>query len=586
MSRDAPRWTLAAAALAVTAAYLATSARAVLGGDNGEFATLFAEGGVAHPSGYPLYVLWLRAWSWLPASSPAHGAAMATALLGGASAGALVFAARAWGASRLGALFALGAWAFASLPWRLSTHAEVFTLNAALALTIAGLAGPDAPVRGERRAALLGLAAGAALADHLSSTLMAPLGLYGVLVGLRESERRGRAAALAAASLVPGLATYAYLYVVARNPGGRMVWGDTSTLAGLVRHVLRSDYGTFALSASGRAPDPWSELWFLTRGALVDLRVLPVVLGAAGFFALPVEAGDRARRVARAVYGATLALAGPVFLARFNIEPVGVGAAVVERFHLMPEALVAVMCARGFDHVAQRAPLGPRVQSALAAAVAALGLALSLPEVRDDHLDTVERYLVDTLDTVPRGAVMLGTGDHRTLGFPYVQRALGRRRDVTFIDPQLLPLAPYRARAERALGRRFPFPLGPNVPTVQVAETALATGRAVFLTDVFTPAIPRALPTYPYGTVIRVLPRGERAPPPDALLAANEALFQRYTLRPTGTALPPWHADAQAAYARPWLTLADAATAARRPDLAAALRARAALYAPAPEETP
>lgn len=580
---DAPRWTLPAAVALVTTAYLSTCAYAVLGGDNGEFATLYAEGGVAHPSGYPLYTLWLRAWSWLPVASPAHGAAMATALLGGCAAAALVFATRAWGASRWGSLFALGAWAFASLPWRLSTHAEVFALNAALALVIAGLAAPDAPVKGARRAALLGLAAGAALANHLSSVLMAPIGLYGVYVGMRESESRAKALLATTLALVPGLSTYAYLYVTARHPEGRWIWGATETLSGLVRHALRSDYGTFQLSADARGPDPLAEVWFLARRVVVDLRVLPPLLGLAGFFAFVRERGDRDRLVARVLYGLTLALAGPVFMMRFNIAPVSIGALVVERFHLLPESLLAVMAARGFDHLAERAPLGARAQAMLVFAVAALGFTLSLPEVGDDHEATVETYLLDTLDTLPPNAVMLGTGDHRTLGFPYAQRALGVRRDVLHIDPKLLPLAHYRARIERALGRRFPFPVGPNIPTVRIAETVLSTGRDLFLTDVFSQAIPRAMPTYPYGTLIRVVAPGTLTPPPDALIRINDAIYQHYRLRPSRVPLPPWQADAQREYARTWLTLAAAADAARRPDVAAPLRARASAYIP-PEE--
>src|SRR5262249_15743297 len=51
--------------LFATAVYAAFASPYVVAPDNAEFATLGALGGVAHPSGYPLYVLWLRAWSWL-----------------------------------------------------------------------------------------------------------------------------------------------------------------------------------------------------------------------------------------------------------------------------------------------------------------------------------------------------------------------------------------------------------------------------------------------------------------------------------------------------------------------------------------
>ena len=51
------------------ATYAATAAREILGPDNPELATLFRVGGVAHPSGYPLAVLYLRAMRWLPSAS-------------------------------------------------------------------------------------------------------------------------------------------------------------------------------------------------------------------------------------------------------------------------------------------------------------------------------------------------------------------------------------------------------------------------------------------------------------------------------------------------------------------------------------
>jgi len=88
-------WLVGLCALVV---YVALAPPHVVAADNAEFATLGALGGAAHPSGYPLYVLWLRAWSWLPGTSPAHTAAIATAILGALSIAVLHAACRAWGA--------------------------------------------------------------------------------------------------------------------------------------------------------------------------------------------------------------------------------------------------------------------------------------------------------------------------------------------------------------------------------------------------------------------------------------------------------------------------------------------------------
>src|SRR4051794_34079210 len=123
---DLPR----VAVLAATAiVYAATSAPHVLGGDTGEFATLYATGGTAHPPGYPLYVLYLRAMQWLPVASPAHGAALATAILGVVAALLVERAARAWGASAGASAMAAALFAFSSSAWILSTEPEAFALN-------------------------------------------------------------------------------------------------------------------------------------------------------------------------------------------------------------------------------------------------------------------------------------------------------------------------------------------------------------------------------------------------------------------------------------------------------------------------
>lgn len=85
-------------ALAALIAYLAFASPHIVDGDNAEFSMLGAIGGRAHPSGYPLYVLWLRLWSWLPGTTAAHTAGLATAILGALAVGVLHAACRAWGA--------------------------------------------------------------------------------------------------------------------------------------------------------------------------------------------------------------------------------------------------------------------------------------------------------------------------------------------------------------------------------------------------------------------------------------------------------------------------------------------------------
>ncbi|MEL6179612.1 MAG: DUF2723 domain-containing protein, partial [Myxococcota bacterium] len=216
----------------VAVVYLATASPWVLGGDNGEFSAIGAMGGVAHPPGYPLYTLYLRLTSWLPGVSPAHTAALATALLGAASVWGVCRAAMAWGASLLAAVVAAGVYGFSSLAWVLGTHAEVFVLNGMLVSAIVMLAAPLGPLRGMPRVLTLGALAGLALANHHSAVLVLPLGLYGVARGVWESQAWWSTLAAAGLFLVALGLPYGYTFWVGHHVEEvAWVWGDVSHLS-------------------------------------------------------------------------------------------------------------------------------------------------------------------------------------------------------------------------------------------------------------------------------------------------------------------------------------------------------------------
>src|SRR5580704_7073110 len=110
--------------------YALTAPRWILGGDNGEFSSLYATGGIAHPPGYPSMVIWLRLWHWLPTDSPAYGASLATVILGVLAVWTVQRACLAWGASTGATAFASAVYAFSPMAWKMGCHAEVFAMNA------------------------------------------------------------------------------------------------------------------------------------------------------------------------------------------------------------------------------------------------------------------------------------------------------------------------------------------------------------------------------------------------------------------------------------------------------------------------
>jgi hypothetical protein len=559
----------------VGALYAATAARHVLGEDNGEFATIYAAGGVAHPPGYPLYTLLLRAFWWVPAATPAQGAALVTAAIGLTGVWVLYAACRAWGAGPGAAALAATAYGTAPLAWDLCTKAEVFALNATLAAGLLWAAAPEGTVRGARRAALVGLLFGLGLSNHHTVLMLTPIAVCGMLEALAETPHRAHAAALSAAGVVLGLLPYASLPLSARASDTAWVWGDVTTASGLVHHFLRRDFGTTRLAVNGAAPAPLATLTALARTLLVDLRIVPAFVGlgvlVAGTFrrsglrrATGNEETEGRRppsRVAMVTLFAAFLFAGPGFALVTNVELSPEGTAIVRRFQLLPLLVLCLPFALGAQAALRR--LRPALQAALVATALAGGALLGYGDVRDEHGPMLENYVIDTLETATPGAVVLGSGDARVFGILYAQAALGLRRDVVFVSPILLHYSWYRERTSRALGLSIASPVDGSVDTVALAGRILGTNRRLFLSDLGNGVIPRAFPTYPLGTLIEVLPLGAFPPGPRELEAENLALFVRYRPDPALLDLTrAWSRGARDAYARPWNTLAAAYRAA------------------------
>lgn len=606
--RDAPL--LAGLGAVFAMLYVATAAPHLLGGDAGELAAIGAAGGVAHPPGYPLYVLLLRSLSWLPASSPAHRASLATALVGAGAVVALAWACMRHGVRREIALATATLFGTSTLAWSLATQPEVFSLNVLLAMGIVGLSAPprEAHEDGEgrqgseehqrrrrrgaaRRAFSLGLLAGLGLANHHSIVLLAPIGIAGALSAVLAAPSRGRAAALAMLGLAIGLTPYLYLVVVARTVPleSACAWGQPRDLASLVRHFLRTDYGTTRLAISEAEAEPGAQLLFLASAVVVQLAFVPAL--ALGLTTLSlarrgaIAAPDRGGRRRIALLFASFLLAGPVFVARFNLPARGLSAHIVERFHLLPMALAAVLSAIVIEAAlaARRAEARRgHVAATLVFVGAVTGGATSLPRVVDAHRPSIERYLRNLLALSPPNAIIVGGGDDISGASLYQRCALHVRPDVEIVSPRLLLGSWYPAQVSARLGfpivRGEPRP-GETVPRLAYSDLLvqlLDTGRPVLITAWVVPDVAKVIPSYPIGPLVRLVRSPGEVPPPDALLARNLEVLEKMELDPTAAPDDTWGGARARDYARPFEVLARAYEAAGDADRAQACRAKAA----------
>jgi hypothetical protein len=465
----------------------------------------------------------------LPAQSPAHAAALATTVLAALQALALHAACRAWGARPVAASAAVVLFAAGPIAMRIHTEAEVFALNGLVVATIVWLAAEAAPLRGLRRVVALTLVAGLGLSNHVTCVLVAPIGILGVVRGIREaggSRARGIVAGLLAFCV--GLTPYLYLLVA---PQTEVSWGKIGDLHALVRHILREDYGgPLQFSPRGEAVPITDNLAAFAASLGHAYLYLPALvgLGALAYFSARSD-----RRWAWSLYAASWLLAGPLLVLRFNLKPDDLGLYVVQRFHLLPMGLLAVPVAVGLDRLGARVRVPERLRGSravhgvlvVAGFAAAAGSSLSF--VRRGHSPAIEQALVNELVTLPPGAIVIGAPDDLHFGMQYLQGALGLRPDVAIIVTPQIGLVHYRERVRRKTGIVIEKAAEGEKLSVKIAEQALATGRPVFI-DPYQANIATSLPTYPYGILFRVLPAGTPLPSLEELFAINKHVFELY----------------------------------------------------------
>lgn len=440
------------------------------GADSGELAAAVAAVGVAHPPGYPLFVILgqiARPW---PIGELAWRLGLLSALWA-----ALAVAATAWSAALLlphgggqdpvacwGALLApiLAALFLATGPtlWSQAIIVEVYALNAAaVALALAALLSWQ---RGGRRRALLLAAgcAGAALGNHLTAAALLPA------IALAVAQRKGsrpeqiRALALAAAPvLLLALFCYGFLYLRALAQPA-LTWGDPSTPARLLDHVTARSYQAYLGSEGGEAV----ALRLLTLPPSLAVELTPPALALA---LLGMVASRRSAAL-------------PLFLVvgALNLAFAAVYVARDDRVYLIPVALaLAPWIAVGLAHLLRwlvargHTALAPALLGA-ACALAPIAYALHRPAVELHGTSATRDAALHLLLAQRPDGVLWVEGDEPTFALWYAQIALGVRPDVAVVNPDLWSFEWYRAQLRRR------YPTAPLPPEPQAADAGVSGG--------------------------------------------------------------------------------------------------------------
>lgn len=398
------------------------------GADGGDLIAAAARLGVAHPSGYPTYLLLVRLFQFIPFGSLAGRTALFSAVCASIAALLTVFVIRqsAPGLRRygwVGGLLAGLAFGLSPLLWSQAVIAEVYSLHMAFvaaALLCIVVAAETDQIGWLTR--LGGLLFGLGLGNHLTLIFLLPPWLF--VLGWRKGKLTVRPVIESLLTLALGLLVYLYipLRAAAQPP---VNWGNASTGDGFLWVVTARNYRGLVFGLSSDLIINRIQAW---AALLIAQFSWPgLMLALYGLF-----------------YGRP---SSPYFkpitlwmMAAYSIFAIGYGTADSDAY-LLPAFLAmaiwfgwgVVTALNDLPWEAARAPL-----VAVVALIIFAHAVQTLPQVDASQDHAAEDYLASVLKSAPPNAIVFTSNDRDTFPLWYAQFALGQRPDLTIVVEPLL----------------------------------------------------------------------------------------------------------------------------------------------------
>jgi transmembrane protein TMEM260 (protein O-mannosyltransferase) len=457
--------------------YLRTLAPGLLSGDSGEFQ--FAAWGwtLAHPTGYPLYLLIGGIWQHLiPLGDPAYRLNLLSAVFSALAVGVCYRIFVDIAGHRGAALIAAMTFAVAPTFWSQATETEVYALNTLFIAVLIRLALKWQARRDFRYSAAWALTFGLSLAHHRSILLLIPA--FAAFFAEAVFERAGRYTSwrerlgahwlrrdIAYAALV-ALPLFLYAYVPLRasvtpytrllvSPAQMIVTFD-NTPAGWISHIAGRSF-EFELGFDAASI---TSLEALPRRLLTEFNPLGTVLGLAGLISLFYR--RRLELVALTVFGFAAIV---LFDVSYHIGDIA-------DFYTPAYLFFAIWIASALGTILQYVSHHTHLRTGLLPTIVLLIAAAGLPvenfsasfveQDRSLHTEWRDRWEAILGSDLPRNAILISNDRDEMTPMWYLQLVKGLRTDTLGLFPQISPDAAYS-----------------NV--MRVVDSVIDSGRPVFL---------------------------------------------------------------------------------------------------------
>jgi hypothetical protein len=442
--------------LFLVALYIATLHPSVAGGDSGELTAAALTGGVPHPSGYPLFALLARFFAALPLGhSPAWRVNLLSAVSTAAAGGLVCAVVWSWTRNAVAGLLAAALFGTNPLVWSHATGAEVFGLNAMFVALAFHLWSRVERTLSRRDVFALFFASGLAMCNHHTFVFVgAPLALCSLWTARRHLAARGVALALAFGLL--GLVPYLYL-MPASASAAAVSWGDETSIAGLVAHILRLNYGTFSMGRTG------GQAVFIAQGTFLPTlwhmwgRAFPRLLWFGPLLALTgLHLGMKNRQTRRAasVLLFIFCFYSLTFCTLSNLStsmPHLLG--ILGRFCIESDLVLAIASGFGLAALVQKLdPRSPwlRLVPVGVGAVFATGVAVHAGQASGRNNTVLRDFITTAFASLPPNAIVItAMGDDVTGSVFYLHEVEKLRPDVIHLDSDYLVKPWYTARKRR-----------------------------------------------------------------------------------------------------------------------------------------
>jgi len=465
--------------VAALVVYLRTLAPSITwrngGADSGDLVTAAVVGGVPHPPGYPLYTLIASIFARLPASEPAFGVGLFSALSAAFAAVIIFYAARMLLSQMIddqrwrdpSAFVAALALAFSPMFWSQATIAEV---NAFSALLVAALLKFLFSTH-RHRLEWVALVFGVGMTHHPTLLLFAPMAWWLLRHDAWTRAQKTRATLLFCAPLV------FYLALPLRAAGNPPInWGNPQTLDGFWWSVTAAPYQKYFSSLG--LPALLERIAAVPRFLFDQFNVVGAGLGLWGLTQVLSNPARRARRSGVALLLGMSAIVGYAAL---------YGSRDSHIYLLFAFMLFALAIAAGIHDVLAR--LSPRWALAVMF-VALLGLPIFNLAANFQSLDlsrdrVAYNYAQSIVAAVPNDAVILADGDEHLFALWYYRYAIaGATSDVLVVSRELLQYDWYYHQIRQTMSALPAIPPADFSARVRhVIDQSIASNRPVYTTS-------------------------------------------------------------------------------------------------------